>query len=399
MKRALLICGLVRDPERFGAYLEGLLQMARGDLRVIFSSWDGERARYPVIAALLGELGCEICEQAQPDLKLPGHMLHQTMTLELGLSLLDDDVFVLKVRPDNCGLVDVEEFLALVPQVAPPGRLTRPFGHRVHLVGMFGAHPLYINDVVFAGMAGDLRKLCWLPFIYGLKYPRLAPEQWLWATPLAAGNPVLDGFLSVNPGLIFDDPLRNAALRAVLTASPLFARAVAVTAILTRDCLAYFHPDPQIAETVSACAGVTLDAMLWDRVAIPGIDHHPTAQTNTFLSAGLMHAVHDGIHAPSLFGDRVQQAMAHYGEPGGAKALQMDRATIAEEATTLAQDVASLVGIGGDQAIRSMDRLHLVQRGAAPWAMADTGAAYAKALEDEVNHLRRVVDQLQTRLG
>jgi hypothetical protein len=384
MRRALVICGLIREPGRFAAYLDGILRLGRPDLRVIFSSWIGELERHPDIAARLAALDAEIAEQSQPDLKLPGHILHQVMTLDLGLSLLDDDVFVLKTRPDICGLGDVQEFLALQPEPAGTGRLACPFGHRLHVVGMFGAHPLYINDIIFAGMAGDLRRLCLLPFAFGLKYPRLSPEQWLWATALAGGNPVLNAYLSVNPGPIFDNAQANATVRGVLADSPLFARAIAVNAILVRDSLAYFHPDPQRGAVVADCAGYTLEALLWDRLPVAGLEHHPTAATNTFVSAGVIDAVHDGLFQPSRFGDRVQQALARYGEPGGAMAMQRDRGELAAEAAALAQALAN-VGIDG--------------RGPSPWRQAETGAGYAAELEAEVNHLRRTIDQLQTRIG
>ncbi len=398
MRRAVVINGLIRQPEHFAGYLEGIIRLARPDLQIVFSSWDGELARYPNIAALLAQLNADIAEQAQPDLRLPGHMLHQTMTLELGLSLLDDDVFVLKTRPDICGIMDVVEFLDMQPQPAQQGRLARPFGHRVHVVGMFGAHPMYINDIVFAGMAGDIRRLCYLPFIFGPKYPRLAPEQWLWSSALAQGNPVLDAYLSVNPGLIFGDAERNTALRTTLAGSSLFARAVAVTAILVRDSLAYFHPDPARDRIPALAAEHTLDELLWDKLAVPGIDHHPSAVTNTFLSEALIDVIHDGHYQPSPFGDRVQQAMARYGEAGGAEAMQRDRAAVAVEATALAEALKTL-GIDGGQNPHDTPHLRRVQRGAAPWSVVQTGAAYATELEAEINHLRRVIDQLQAQLA
>ena len=397
-RRAVVICGLVREPAGFAAYLEGLVRLDRTHLRVVFSTWQGELARYPEIASLLVRLGADIVEQTQPELRLPGHMLHQTMALELGLSLLDDDVFVLKTRPDICGIMDVHEFLELPPERALSGRLGGGFGHRVHVVGMFAAHPLYINDIVFAGMAADLRRLCWLPFIFGLKYPRLAPEQWLWATALAAGNPVLDAYLSVNPGLLFDDPPRQTILRAALTGSPLFARAIAVTAILVRDTLAYFHPDPLHAATAGACADHTLEALLWGRLSIPGLEHHPTAETNTFLSAGLTDAVHDGLYAPSRFGERVQQAMARYGEPGGRAAMQSDRRLLAQEAVDLAKALSTL-GLDCGQATMETPRLHHAVRAPAPWSTMRIGDDHVASLEREINQLRRAVDHLQKRLG
>lgn len=385
MRRAVVITGLVRDPDRFGAYLDGIRALGRRDLRVIFSTWTGELDRYPTIPPRLAALSADIAEQAPPTLKLPGHILHQVMTQERGLSLLEDDVFVLKTRPDISGLMDVHEFLDLAPERAPEGRLATPFRHRVHVVGLFGAHPTYINDIIFAGMAGDLRKLCQIPFVFGPKYPRLAPEQWIWGTALAAGNPVLDAFLSVNPGLIFDDPAGNATLRSVLAGSALFARAVAVMAIVTRDSLAFFHPDPHRAAIAASCAAHSLEALLWERLPMTAVDHHPSAETNTFLSAGLMDAVHDGLYRPSAFGARVAAAMARYGGPGGRAAMDGDRVMLAGEARDLAAALEARVGIGPG--------------GDAPWSLMRTGSDYVAGLEDQVNRLRRMVDALQARLA
>lgn len=364
MRRAVVIAGLVRDEAGFGAYLDGIARLARPDLRIVLSTWDGEMARYPAIAARLSRMGAEVIEQPQPNLKLPGHMLHQVVALERGLAVLDDDVLTLKTRPDICSVTDVVEFLDLAPQKATAG----PFGHRVHVVGMFGAHPLYINDILYAGLAADLRRLCALSFLPGVKYPRLAPEQWLWATVFASGHPVIEAYLSVNPGLLFGDPSGNAALRASLVAAPLFARAVAAMASLAADSLAFLHPDPQREAIRDACASHTLEALLWDRLEIHGIDHHPTAQLNTWVSQGVLDAVQNGLYAPSLLGDAVWAAF-------------------------LKQPAAGLLSVE-TAALRADLRL---PGSPMPWAIAETGASYAASLEAEVNTLRREIDLLLAR--
>jgi hypothetical protein len=398
MRRAVVITGLIRDAAWFGGYLQGIIRLGRPDLRIILSTWTGELARYPEIAALLAQLGAEICEQPQPDLRLPGHMLHQVMALDLGLSLLDDDVFTLKTRPDICGVMDVHEFLELEPVAARPGRLAAPFGHRVHVVGMFGAHPLYINDILYAGMAGDLRRLCLLPFAFGLKFPRLAPEQWLWATAFAPGNPVLSAYLSVNPGLIYDDAARQAELRAVLSADPLFARALAVSAILMHDSLAFLHPDPNRTGVTAACAGHTLEALLWQNLPDLALDHHPRAIENTWLSAGLIDAVHDGHYAESALGERVRHAIACYGGGNGRAAMQADRRQISAEAACLAAVLHDRIGLTDIR--HPMDKtIHReVTCETSPWQTIAPARGHTERAE-EINHLRRVVDQLQSKLA
>jgi hypothetical protein len=263
---------------------------------------------------------------------------------------------------------------------------------------MFGAHPLYINDILYAGMAGDLRLLCLLPFAFGLKFPRLAPEQWLWATAFAAGNPVLSAYLSVNPGLIYDDAARQAELRAVLSADPLFARAVAVSAILMHDSLGFLHPDPDRPGMAAACAGHTLEALLWQNLPEIAMDHHSRAIENTWLSAGLIDAVHGGYYASSPLGERVRHAIARYGGGDGRAAMQADGGQISAEAAALAATLRDRIGL--------TDIRHPVDRAThrevtcetSPWqAIAPAGGNAERA--EEINHLRRVVDQLQSRLA
>jgi len=342
LRRAVLINGLIRTPERFLTFLDGVARLGVPDLVLILSTWTGEMNAYPEIRARLSRMGGILVEQTPPDLFLPGHMLHQALTLDLGLSLLDDGDFVFKARPDICNHWDVLEFMAHAPERLPPGRLGPRFGHRVLNVGMFGAHPLYINDIIFAGLAGDLRRLAQISFLPGVKYPRIAPEQWLWSAGLLAGNAVLDAWLSVNPGLIFNDPPRNARLRQILAASPLFAKALAVQAILTRDCLGFLHPDPHRDDILDRASRHTLDALLWDPLDLPGIDHLKPAQLNTFVSAALTDALHDGLHRSSDLGELVRAAMQRYGGPDGARWISQDRNLLQQDAAKLATQLAEI---------------------------------------------------------
>ena len=393
MQRALLICGLVRAPEHFAAYLDGVFRLACPDLRVILSTWTGELDKYPQLRPLLSQLGVHVVEQDPPDLRLPGHMLHQVLTLELGLSLLEDDVFVLKTRPDICDLMDVAHFMQLNPQRLRPPRLPCPFTHRVHVVGLFGAHPGYINDIIFAGMAGDLRRMTLLPMVFGLKYPRMSPEQWLWSSVFLPGNAALDAFLSVNPGLVFNDPSRQVALNAALARSPLFARAMAANAVLVQDSLGYLHPDPHRLAISAACADHTLDDLLWLPLQLTGIDHHPLAATNNFVSAGIMEAIYVGGHRPSPLGNAVAEAIRAVGR------TQVSRAQLAREASALAEDLQSQAGIGDHQVPAVSPSLSRVRRGPSPWQKLAEPSSGTAALESEINQMRRTIDQLTSRLA
>ena len=387
MERAILICGLVRAEAHFLDYLDGVHQLGVPGLRIIYSTWIGELDRYPEARRKLDAVGAFVVEQEHPDLKLPGHILHQTLTLELGLSLLEDDVFVLKTRPDICGVMDVSHFMELTPERLGPSLLPCPFTHRVFVVGMFGAHPTYINDIIFAGRAGDLRRLVWMPITLGPKFPRLSAEQWIWSGVFAPGNAILEAYLSVNPGLVFSDPARHEATRAVLSASPLFARAIAVAAQLTHDTLGYLHPEPQLELSLKRCARQTVEALLWDDLAIPGIDHHPLAKTNIFISPGPMTVLQTGTWRESPLGGLIRWFQT---EMRGGR--WPSRAELTKEACALAEALQREAGIGEHQTPVDAERSRTVRRGPPAWRLA--GGSDVAVLEQEINAMRRTIDAL-----
>src|SRR5262249_32749964 len=152
----------------------------------------------------LAGLGARLVTQGQPNLVLPGHILHQLASLDAGLAQLDDDTMVLKTRPDSCDPDDIRRLIELEPVAMATNRhIAMPFGHAVHILSVFGAHPFYINDMTFAGRAADLRALLRLPFLFQTRYVRMGPEQLYWGGAAAGELPVFDAYFRVNLGLIF----------------------------------------------------------------------------------------------------------------------------------------------------------------------------------------------------
>ena len=79
MRRAIVCTGLIRNPEKFNAFLDRIASLgasARADLTVFFSTWVDELNAYPEIRKRLKALNCVIIEQEAPDLALTGHALH-----------------------------------------------------------------------------------------------------------------------------------------------------------------------------------------------------------------------------------------------------------------------------------------------------------------------------------
>jgi hypothetical protein len=402
VRRAILFTGLIRAPDKFENFLTFFEKYhLDSGIQLVFSTWVNELNAYPAIAEQLNRIGALIVKQPQPNLVLAGHILHQLVCLDAGLSQLDDDVFVLKLRPDFGQPMDVDNFLRHAPQPAPAGRvIPAPFKHFVYIRSVFGAQPFYINDITFAGMAADLRYLARLPFVYLTRYVRIGPEQLYWGGSIVDQVPVFDAFFRVNIGLIFHDTAQYTALRAALIASPLFARVMACTAIMMTEDFLYFGGDPNRTAARAGAAKATLEALLWDPgVSIPDLDHHATAFTNRFQSMGFWDAVRAGEYAPSELGDRVRAAVAEYTAPNAIAIMQGQRATLFAEAAALAQRIEETVRLGGLKHFRA-DGPHKVIMGQEPgWTMGQTGTELTKQMERENNELRRAVERLTSQLG
>jgi hypothetical protein len=401
LRRAILFTGLVRNAEKFERFLSSFEKNHRDSgIALIFSTWVDELSAYPSIADQLDRIGALIIKQPQPNLVLPGHILHQLVCLDAGLATLDDHVFVLKLRPDFAEPMDVDNFLRAIPEPASTNRsMPCPFDRVVYIRSVFGAQPFYINDITFAGAAGDLRYLTRLPFLYLTRYIRIAPEQLYWSGAIADRIPVFDAFFRVNLGLIFHDARQFSALKSALIASPLYARVMACAALITTESFRYLGGDPNRDTVRREAAKYTLEALLWGpETIVSALEHHATAFTNRFQSMGLWDAVLSGEYAGSEFGDRVRDAVAEYSAADGIAGMWQQRPSLLTEAAALATEIEDKVGLGGLKHFRAEGK-HTIIRGQDPqWTMGQTGTSLTAKLERENNELRRVVGQLTEQL-
>ena len=398
-QRAILFTGLVRDPVRFNALLDTIVDCRRHfELPIIVSTWRDELAKYPEILARLKGLGVHIVEQNPPNLVLSGHILHQIACIDLGLDVLDDKCFVLKLRPDISNSADITDFLATAPIAAPRTRaMPSPFQEKLHIRAFFAAHPFYINDITIAGSAGDMRLLCRLPFLTPLRYSRLGPEQLLWAPPFIQDIPVLDAYLRANVGLIFNNPDQFALLRNVLLGEPIFARAIACSMIAMQENFAFLGADPLQPTSEAVARGMTLEDMLWAPSDLPHFASHPTCYTNGIRTIGLVDAIITGAYAPSPFGEAVAAAISRYSRPGAITEQKAAKASLHAEAARLAARVEQEVGIIGMKAVHDAPAHRQTQGAQGNWSIVNPGDRTA-ALDVEINMLRRTIDGLNQRL-
>ncbi len=402
MHRAIVCTGLVRNPEKFNAFLDVIASLdasSRGNLTLVFSTWVNELNAYPEIRARLKALNCIVIEQGQPDLTLPGHVLHQLASIGAAAELLDDSTFVLKFRPDIGHVHDVELFFRSLPEpVSETSPLTSLVTHRFQHRGAFGAQPLYVNDVTYCAIAADLRKLTKLPFSFLVNYVRVAPEQLYWGAPFISDLPVLDAFFRVNFGLIFNNIDQSTALWSVLIESPLYARALAVHTMIMRDYFVYFDQDAKEDDVRLFLANCTLEDILWHTNSGPCTRHHPTAHTNYFHSNCIWRFLAEGRFKMSKFGALYLGALAEYHRPDALAFMQGQRTMLHTEAAELGDRLQKALPTGPLRQIRRSEDGYLIQSRQYEWSLARGDTNHLRNLEQTNNALRRQIDQLVRRI-
>jgi hypothetical protein len=393
--RALIFTGLVRDERRFVEFLEKFRSLPSEERPpVYFSTWVGELDKYPVAASMLRELGVIIFEQRQPDLLLPGHVLHQLIALDIALACIDPNTFVFKSRPDFADFSTYQSFVTLKPSIVTE----RCFADvsprcRIHVMGCFVAHPFYINDITYCALAQDLSCVVSLPFLAMSRYHRVAPEQLIWGGNSIGRIRVLDRYFRVNTGLIFNDEEKARAHSRILKDYVGYAYALAAYFLILNSYFSSIHPP--IAGEFDFVGDATLDDLLWGRVDAPSVVFHATAYTNAFRKIGVVEKILRGEFQRSDFGDRVLEAISILTSSQRPQDYLTDE--IEASARTYCEAVKSVDVRGGKLMLREGTRFRV--EGAGPgWAQQQTGTLLTEKLENEVNYLRRVVNDLQERL-
>jgi hypothetical protein len=395
IERAVLFTGLVRNEDKFLDFLN-LFEKSSLENRppIYFSTWVGEVAKYPAISEKLKNLGAVILEQKQPDLVLPGHVLHQVAALDFALSIIGRDVFVYKSRPDFVDFGTYKSFMALEPipvlekyfeEIAPT--------NKIHVLGFFAAHPFYINDITYCGVARDLLRITDLPFTAMSRYHRVAPEQLIWGGSAMGRVRIFDRYFRSNTGLIFDDETKVRANIEILKKSACYVYALAAYFMILDAHFAALH---LVSDSdVEFLKEISLDDLLWGRVDNPSIVLHPTAYTNSVRRVGLVKNILAGEFKNSPFGERFLEAIDVLQSAERASDYLTDEI---ENSALAYGDAVKEIGIHGSKAIcRRQEKLIL--EGAGPgWNQQQTGTPLTEKLEGEVNYLRRVNNDLQERL-
>jgi len=396
-KRAIVIAGLVRAPERFQGFLSALFPLAAAnDIEVIISTWVGELQKYPEILSVIQSAKATIIDQEEPNCILPGHALHQIFALDAGLSLLNDDVFVLRLRPDLANLEDVVAFSEKEPETLTcPASQRCGFSHKIYINANIMAHPFYINDICFAGLAGNLRQLANLPFLHSTKYTRMAPEQLIWGTPFITQNTLFDQYFRTNVGLIFNDEAMSARSIDCMKGSSLYTEALAGSIHILSELFANLRDKPDLEETAGQCEQFALEDILWGDVQQPWARFHRTAVTAHIHDTNVANALVLGRFAGSEFGDRFRATMEKVVRDDGAThRSRADIDSLILASIELAESLEAKTSVRGFRVVRFGEGKRYIAGMRPSWKFVGERTPREAELEDEVNRLRRVVDSL-----
>tara|TARA_B100001248_G_scaffold262670_1_gene260717 strand:+ start:4271 stop:5572 length:1302 start_codon:yes stop_codon:yes gene_type:complete len=187
MKISVIICGLVRDSDRFCDKLQQFYNWTKEGFvdEVIYSTWIGELASYPAVKAKLNKTGVKVIEVEEPRLVLKGgHQLHQMTSLYYAINEIEDeDKYVLKTRVDladnhadmlhefTSGTEATDDFLGV-------GLKNKIIVENSQLL-----YPFLQGDAQFYGKKSDIAKLVNLSNEMEVVYNRLAVEQTFFFEP------------------------------------------------------------------------------------------------------------------------------------------------------------------------------------------------------------------------
>lgn len=172
----VIFTGLVRTPEKFKKSILDLVKMREEGLvnQIIFSTWDYELERYPVIFEYLKRNSVIILANKEPEDRGEGNIWCQMKSLEIGLSKVDSDRFVLKNRTDIYinpeflrKLFKEKETLLKITTPLPKGNI---FKNKVWIHYYELKTPFHMGEEAFFGHKHDISLLVNYDKSYDEKY-------------------------------------------------------------------------------------------------------------------------------------------------------------------------------------------------------------------------------------
>jgi hypothetical protein len=133
MKKTLMICGKIRNTERFTLDIDKYYDWKEKEKidRIVFSGWIAELHDNPRLLDRMSDAGVDVILDREPEITLLGSLLHQMVFIKNGLSLIDADDVVFKTRTDKFEVpTNPDRIFARYSNARPPGERS-PFRKRI----------------------------------------------------------------------------------------------------------------------------------------------------------------------------------------------------------------------------------------------------------------------------
>lgn len=162
----VLICGQVRNEAVFRAAV-ARLQKARANGaidRMLFSTWQGEVARYEGLSEYLAAAAVEVVETLMPTehMEATGNYFYQVTQITSGLERFEPEDFIFKTRGDvqiNFGLGFRASKLSWERRERERPVAEGPFRHRIAVGRASPVIPFWFEDRYLYGACADLRTM------------------------------------------------------------------------------------------------------------------------------------------------------------------------------------------------------------------------------------------------
>ncbi|MDA0742705.1 MAG: hypothetical protein O3B99_04030 [Proteobacteria bacterium] len=406
-QRWAIVCGLIRDEQAFQAQLASLRSWkARGDIEdIVVSTWRGEIDRYPAAKEAHARGEFILVESEQPILKTNGYTMHQSRSLYYALQAVPDGAMVLKLRPDIALINEVTRAAVLSTDLTlnPKPGWPEIFNQKILVAAYFVDSPFYINDILYYGQREDLLRLASFDLGVEMTCTNMAPEQFFFRGAFANACPLIEAYNQVSPFYYFGDEEGGIRRRNTLLASDAFLDVLAVS---TRWMEHYFRvgfiSEPHRESLPSLPDGFSLAELLGSDSGLPGTDYQSAAHAVTAVDENIIHGLLQQKFSKDALGLRMIEALERTASPNYWLSTSNNPLRPSQGIRDLQYALADTLGPRSLGYIHRLseqvdDRTYRV-RGHVERLSLTIESDQTRLLTEEINHMRRLVDDLQIRL-
>ena len=131
----VLIVGQIRNQHVLMRSIGNLLMLRNDGLvsRIVLATWIKELENIHDLVPHLQAAGVMVTAAAEPDPQwyVPGHMMNQMRAIDMALETVEEDVWILRARPDLLITRELVTKLAQTDMALDPADAGGPLGHKI----------------------------------------------------------------------------------------------------------------------------------------------------------------------------------------------------------------------------------------------------------------------------